>query len=425
MRKKLSLSVCMILLVLLLTGCFDATEIGDYSYVSMLGIDEGVTDALRLTFHIPQFSLSGSGTDSGGGGGDEKEKNDNEVITMDAPSLLSGVAILNNSVPKIINFMHMKAIIISEKTAEDGSVGEIVGGLMKYRQIRGITNIIICKGTAQEFIKSMKPYHGGLITETIEELITRSEKTGFIPDFTFRDMYNRIKSATTQFLGIYAAVNKGENLKDEEPGSAGYKIPGDHLAGETPYKGGPEVELFGSAVFDGDKMVGTLTGFETQMVRLVLGNLDRAVFTIQDPLEPKLYIPIEVKEFEKPKINVELSGQKPKISVNISLEGDITSIPSRINYEDIKMNKILEQTFEDFITAGITRTFHKAQKMKVDVFDFGRTAIKQFLTIPEWEDFNWNKKFMDSEITVKVDFTVRRTGKLINSEPIRSTEGEE
>lgn len=429
MGKKLCLSVCIIFLALFLPACHDAREIGDYAYVSMLGIDEGVTDKFRLTFHIPEFQISGSGTDSGGGEGDgnekEKEKTDKEVITLDASSLLSGVAILNSSVPKILNFEHMKAIIISEKVAQSGEVGEIVLGLMKYKQIRGITSIIICKGTAQEFIKAVKPYQGKLITETLEEMVIMSDDTGFITHFTFRDMYNRIKSPTTQFLGTYGAVNEGNNLKESGLKFEGYKIPGDYLAGETPVKGGPKIELFGSAVFDGDKMVGTLTGFETQMVRIVHGDLRRAVFTIQDPLSPDLYIPIEIKEFEKPKTKVDLSGNKPKIHTEIKMEGDITSIPSRIHYEELKMNKTLEQAFEEFIKKGIERTFAKGQKLKADVFDFGRIAIRQFWTIPQWEEYKWAEKFLEAEFDVKVKFTIRRTGKTIDSESIISSEGKE
>lgn len=426
MGKKLILSVFIIFLSLLFSSCFDAREVGDYAYVSMMGIDEGVTDKLRLTFHIPEFKISGSGTDSGGGdGGDEEEITEKEVITLETSSLLTGVAILNSSIPKLLNFMHMKAIIVSEKIAQSGKAGEIVAGLMRYRQIRGITSVIICKGTAQEFIRAIKPFQGGLITENIEELVMRSENTGFIPDFTFRDMYNRIKSPTTQFLCNYGAVNDGKNLKEDGSGFDGYKIPGDYLAGDTPVKGGPKIELFGSAIFDGDKMVGTLTGFETQMVRIIHGTLKRAAFTIQDPLSPDKIIPIEVKEFEKPKIKIDLSEYKPKIHVEIKLEGDITSIPSRIHYEDLKMNQVLEQVFEKFIESGIKRTFLKAQELKVDIFDFGRTAIRQFWTIPQWEEYNWVERFPVSEFDAKVTFTIRRTGKIIDSEPIISSEGKE
>ncbi|HHY63828.1 MAG TPA: Ger(x)C family spore germination protein [Clostridiaceae bacterium] len=449
MGKKLVVTALVILMAVSLTGCFDAREIGDYAYISMVGIDEGVTNELRLTFHIPEFQVSGSGSDSGGGGNsNEKEKAEKEVITLDAPSLLSGVSILNNSVPKILNFMHMKAIIISEKMAKSGKAGKVVTGLMKYRQVRGTTNIIVCRGTAEEFIKAFHPYQGGLITDSIEELVTRAEYTGFITNSTFMDMYDRIKSATSQFLAIYGSVNDGKNLKESRSGeesdpesresgepeeekpvsqNEGYgsgdkgrfRIPGDYLAGETPVKGGPDIELFGSAVFDGDKMVGTLTGFETQMVRIAIGRLNRAAFTIQDPLSPDLYIPIEVKEFGTPKVSIDLSGQRPMINMELKLEGDITSIPSRIEYEDEEKNRIFEQAFEEFIKTGLERTFKKGQELKTDVFDLGQVAIKQFLTIPEWEKYKWKEKVLDAELNVKVDFIVRRTGKTTSNKPAK------
>lgn len=461
MGKKLILSALIVLIAVNMSGCFDAREIGDYAYISMVGIDEGVTDELRLTFHIPEFQVSGGGSDSGGGGSsNEKEKAEKEVITLDAPSLLSGVSILNNSVPKILNFMHMKAIIISEKIAKSGKAGKVVTGLMKYRQVRGTTNIIVCRGTAQEFIKAFQPYQGGLITESIEDLVTRAEYTGFITSSTFMEMYDRIKSASAQFLAIYGAVNDGKNLKgsgsgeegseesgseNKEPGSEGsedekpvsknedsgsgndnkFKIPGDYLAGETPVKGGPDIELFGSAVFDGDKMVGTLTGFETQMVRIATGMLSRVAFTIQDPLSPDLYIPIEVKEFGTPKVSIDLSGQSPRIHMEIKLEGDITSIPSRIEYEDEEKSRILEQAFEEFVKSGLERTFKKGQELKSDVYDFAKTALKQFLTIPQWDEYKWKEKMLNAELSVKVDFTARRSGKTTRNMPVKSSEGKE
>lgn len=425
MSKKLSVSASILLIAFFLSGCFDANEVGNYAYVSMMGIDEGVSDILRLTFRIPEFNVASGGTKSSGGGeSGNNEKEEKEVVTLDTSNLLSGVAILNNSIPKLINFMHMKAIIISEKMAESGKVGEIIGGLMRYRQVRGTTSVIICKGSAQEFIKEVKPYQGGLITEALEELTLISENTGFIPNFTLRDMYNRMKSPTTQFLGNYGAINNGENFKDSDSiYEDGYKIPGNYYAGETYVKGGPKIELFGSAVFDGDKMVGKLTGFETQITRLVQGRLKRAAFTIQDPLSPEFVIPIEVKEFEKPQVNINFSENNPKIQVRIKLEGDINSVPSQINYEKPEMNEIIERAFEKFIKGGIEQTFAKGQRLNNDIFDLGTIAIRQFLTITEWEEYKWVEKFVQAELDAQVEFTIRRTGKFLDSEPIISSEG--
>lgn len=420
MCKKIYALLCLFLVSPLLTACFDANEINDYAYVSMIGIERGVSDKFRLTIQIPEFPSK-----QGGGEKDEKQT-EKENIVVDAPSLISGVSLINSSIPNTLNFMHLKAVVVSEDLAVNGSIGEIVAPLLRYRQLRRNTYVFISKGPSLEFLKAIKPFLGGLVTESIEELIQRSKNTGFFPEMTLDDMYNGIKSNFSQFLGIYANLNKGENFQEDGPKYEGqYKTPGDLYAGDIPRKGGQEVELLGSSVSDGDKMVGKLTGFETQMVLLLRNELKRIAFTIQDPIKPEYIIPIEIKEFENPAIDVDVSGDKPKIKVELRLEGDITTIQSRINYEDPKMKKTVEEAFNKYVEKGIRETFEKCQALKTDVFNFGSIAVRKFWTIPEWESYRWVEKFSSAELSVNVDFTVRRTGTILKSEPIISSEGKE
>lgn len=426
MRKKILILVCFLFVSFFLTACYDAAEIGEYAYITMFGIDLGVSDTYRVTYHIPKFNQGVSQSGGGSGGGGDKEEEKVETLTIDAPSMLSATGIANTNLSKVLNYMHLKAIIVSEELAKSGLLAEYIGPITRYRQVRRTTNVIICKGSAEEFIKSTKPYLGELVTQTIEELLRRSEIVGFFPKLTLDGLYDGIKSPYHALLGTYGAINKGENYnKDGSVYDGEFKIPGDYYAGDVPRNGGQEVELFGSAVLDGDKMVGKLTGFETQMLLLVRNELKSAFFTIPDPEAPEMIIPIEIKEFELPKTTIDLSGDKPKIQTKLSLEGNITEIQSRIQYEEPKKKKILEDAFEKFIVEGIERTFGKCKDFKSDVFNFGTTAVLQFWTIPEWEEYNWLKRFPNSELKVEVDFTLRRTGKLLKSEPIYSTEGKE
>lgn len=426
MRKKIAIFLMLILILLFFTGCYDSKEIDDYAYITLMGIDKGVSDRIRLTLQVPEFSKASGEGGGSDGGQNEEEKIDKENFTVDATSVLSAIANVNANIPKMLNFMHLKAIVVSEDMAKSGELGEIVAPLVRYRQIRRNVNIIICKGKAQEFVKSARPYLGGLVTETLEDLIERSRYTGFYTDVSIGHLSDEIKSTYSQLLAIYGAINKGENFVEDGPlYEGGYKIPSDFYAGDVPRKGGQEIELLGTAVFDGDRMVGTLTGFEAQMLHLVWGDLRRSVFTIPDPEEPEQVIPLEIKEFEKPIIKVDTKTDKPHIEVKLSMEGDITAIPSRINYEHYMKKRTIEDVFEKYLEEGIQRTFKKGQSLKVDVFQFGTQAVRNFWTIPEWEEYNWLEKITQATLSVEVDFTVRRTGKLTESQPIRSTEGEE
>jgi len=426
---KRTLVLIYLILPLFITGCFDSRELGDFAYVTALGIEQGISDTYRLTFYIPQFGQSVSGSaekESEGGGGDGGKSEEMEIITVDASSLLSAVAITNSNLSKDLNFMHLKIIVISEDLAKNDMLAEAITPLIRYRHIRRTTNVIVSKEKAEEFIKELKPYPGELITTTLEELFENSRKIGYFHRSTLNDLYCEIKSPYHALLMTYGAINKEDNLKSEGDYYKGEpNIPGNYLAGEVPRKGGSKIELLGSVVFDGDKMVGKLTGFETQMLHLVRGELFFGPFSITDPEKPDVAIPLDITEFDKPVVKVDLSGENPKIYVKLKFEGDLVSIQSGIDYETPDKLPKVEEAFEKYLIKGIKDTFEKCKEMKADVFDFGTTAVIQFRTIPEWEEYNWLDKFSKSELEVDVDFTIRRTGKLLRNGSVFSSEGKE
>ncbi len=418
--RKISLILIVILLSIYFTACYDAHEIGDYGYVTVMGIEQGASDRYRVTFQIPKFGQSGGGESKG----TNKEDEGMNIISVDAPSVISAITIVNTNTSKTINLMHLKAIVISEDLALSGKVVEYIGSLVRYRHIRRTTSVIICKGTAEEFVSAMKPYEGELITQTVEELMENSKTIGFFPKITLDDFYDSLKVPYHALLGTYGAVNKedkfisgGTTFEGESSNS------GDYYAGDIPRKGGQEIELFGSTVFDGSKMVGKLTGLETQALLLVRGELKEAIFSFKDPEAPEMVVNIGFSEFDKREVDIDLNGDRPKIQVKLKMEGDILSIQSGINYENPDKKKILEDACKKYITEEIKKTFDKCKEFKADVFNFGHTAVRQFLTIPEWEEYNWLEKFTNSELKIDINLIIRRTGKIIRTEPIYSSEG--
>lgn len=423
MHKRIALLLALVLLLVFLTACYDSREIDDFAYVVMMGIEHGVSDRIRLTLQIPEFTntnMSDSGGGGGGNGGDDEERAKKENITVEAPSIFAAVAEADTFIPKTINFMHLNAVVVSEDFASSGEMKEFVVNLLRYHEIRRNTSIIVCKGSARDFVMAARPYLGSLVTETMEELISKADITGYFPKLTISDFAIKVKSTYTQALTIYAALNKGDNFIEKgQYYTGGFKAPSDFYAGDMPRTGGQEIELLGTAVFELGNMVGKLTGFETQMVELTLGNLKRTSLTIPDPLEPELYIPIEIKELEPPRTHVDIKGEKPMIHTTLSLEGEIVTIPSGINYESPDMKGIVEEAVAQHIADGIKRTFAKCQTLKTDVFEYGTEAVRHFWTIQEWENYNWRQKFSEASLMLHVDFTLRRTGRFIETAPVQ------
>ncbi|MGE5631875.1 MAG: Ger(x)C family spore germination C-terminal domain-containing protein [Caulobacteraceae bacterium] len=172
-------------------------------------------------------------------------------------------------------------------------------------------------------------------------------------------------------------------------------------------------------------MVGKLTGEESRLMQMAAGEFKMGFFTMQDPKEPSLIVPFEVRQRKKPKVTVKFEGDKPIIHLKLELDGDVMSIQSRINYEQLELKQLLEKAFEKQIKDSLDKLMEKSKNLKIDIFGFGQVAARHFLTIQEWEKYNWMKKFQKAEITTEVEFIIRGTGTQLKSSPIISTEGKE
>lgn len=401
-----------------LTGCYDAVELNDVEHVSIIGIDRGVSDKWRITFQLP--STAGEGEKSGlGGGGQAGGGFSYKTLTVDAPSFFAGLELANASIPRKIELSHTQLLIFSEELAQSGMVGEFIAPVIRGGIIRFSSNVVISRGNAEEFVKSFKPFIGKTISREIADLMKQANESGYFTDLTLYDLYDCIKSTYHQPIAILGAVNKGENFK-EDGGRWGteFNIAGDYYAGDIPRKDGNETEILGLAVFDGDRMVGKLTGFESRLLSIAKGIFKRGIFTIQDPKSPEYIIPIDTRQARSPEFDIRFEGTKPIIHLKIQLEGDILAIQSRINYEDPKLQPVLQAAIERFVKDGFDRTIKKSQELNCDVFKFGQKAVKHFGTINEWEAYGWNRHYKEAEITTEVKFTIRRTGGLVESSQI-------
>ena len=327
MLKKRLVMICFVLILLSLSACYDAHEPVDVSFVSFIGIDKGVSDKYRVTvklYNMRQNKDSGTmGGDAGDNNGDNNET-DNDTLTVDAPSFYAGVNLLNTSIPHELNFTHTVVIAVSKELAESGLVGEFLAPLIRYREVRRTTDIIVVDGSPQTFIEKIGDYLGEDAASVFENLLYEADDTGFFPHITLNDFYNALKSTYYQPLAAFGAINEFNSFVREGLKWGGeFKIPGKLYAGQIPREGGNVFELIGSAVFDDDRMVGQLDGHETRMLLLLNGNYRKGIFTVSDPIKPDLIIPVNLRLAEKPRIKIYLNGDKININITVKTEGDM------------------------------------------------------------------------------------------------------
>jgi Ger(x)C family germination protein len=332
---------------------------------------------------------------------------------------------LETTIPRRINFEHLKFIVVSEEMARSGILGDYLAPIRRNAQIRASSHIIISRGSAEEFVNELEPYIGTRLSKTQELLFLAPSEPGFFPHVTLEDLYDGFKSTYRQPIVALGAVNNFNNFKEEgKKWGTEYKSGGGYLAGQLPRKGEDKIELFGTAVFDGDKMVGELKGDETRLMLMGRGEFIRGFFTIPDPKRPDLIVPLDVRQkASERKVSVRIENGKPIIHLKLKLEGNILAIQSRINYESLELKPVLEKAFEQFIKKDLDKLIVKTKELKADILQFGQKAVWHFSTIQDWEKYNWIAQYENAEVTTEVSFSIKNTGTMLNNSPILRTEG--
>lgn len=421
MKKVLCFFITAALFCGIFSGCYDRLEIDELAYVITIGIDKGKTNKLKMTLQIAVPKTIGGSSSGGGGGGGGGEQAVN-TVTIETPTIYSGLNMANSFINRQLNLSHMKVMVFSKEYATEG-VEDLVMALPRGRQFRPNVQIIVTQGQAEDFIKSVKPTLEVNPAKYYELMFQSYKYTGFTSNNEFFKFYNKFKSSYEQPVATLAGVSRYKKsdefrIEDSTVGRKGRSIPmeGDFIAGSIPKYGDVNSEFMGLAVFNNSKMVGELDGGESILYGMITGEYSYAYFTLPDPIEKDKFVILSIRQSRKPWHRTKMVDGKAMINVVVKLEADILVIQSGINYENIDMLHILEDSYDDFITEGIKLLFKRTTKeFKTDIFAFGEDVKRSFLTWKEWEDVNWLDIYKDSSIDVNVEVKIRSPGLQIRS----------
>ena len=420
---KIILILILGVLLLNITSCYDADEIDELLFVTAMGVDQGISDKWRLTLVFPSMQEGGGGQEQSEGGSNTGEQN---IVSIDAPTFFTGINMLNTSLPKKLDFSQTQLIVINDEIARNGEIGQFIAPLGRFEQIRKSAHVYVVKGKSLDLLKEFQPIPGTTLSKSFQLYPEIAESSGFFPHIPFEDFYESIKSHSRSAILPLTAKNDFKNFeKSGKPWGTEFKTGGSYIAGEIPRTGQSKIDVFGTAVFDGHQMVGTLNGDETRFLLMARGEFKRGLFTIPDPKKPELALPLDVRIGKRPAIKVSLRDSKPVINLKVQLDGDILAVQSMIDYEQPSQKKLLEQEFQKVAQSGIEDVIRKCQRLNADVFNFGDYAARSFLTIGDFEKYNWNSRFKDAQVKVDVSFIIRRTGTQIKSSPLRDPVGDD
>ena len=315
--------------------------------------------------------------------------------------------------------------------------------LINNEEVRPTSNLIISKCSAYDYLNNSNPNLEKLTTQYYETFSITGRFTGYFSNITIGDFYNNLSAKYCDSTAILGGLNSTARKKEDEKSSSTNRSsssgssssssqtinetdskqnsenqedvitnPEDLTAGTSSIVGDRGTENFGIAVFNKDKLCGELTATESICHLLITNKLDSCIISIDNPISEKETQKIEIQLFpsEKTKIDLNIENDIPHISLQLSLNTDIMTLDTDVNYEaNNVLSKISEATVQ-YLKTQFNDYLNKVTKQyNVDIDDFCLKGPAHFSTISEWENFNWDEKFKNTEFDVNIDINVLST----------------
>ena len=299
-----------IILLFLLTGCYDATSVENLYYAVAIGIDSiDNSDNINLSVQIAQNSSSS---------GDTNQSTEQKIYKVECVSIDSGINILNNYLSKEIDLLNCSAIIFSEDIAKKGIIS-FVNTLQNNVEIRPNCNIIISSKTSYELLEKISNSGESFSARAFEYIISSAKFTGYTLDADFNQFFTNMNSANESALAIYATVDENS------------------------------VQNTGIAIFRNDYMVGH-TDTEGVISHLILENkLKSSTINIPSPFKEDETIDLSISFLKNTEIDVNLVNNNPYIECDIYLTANIITSDEASDYSSMENIAKLENNLNRYI----------------------------------------------------------------------------
>lgn len=411
MRLKRGLSLLLVFVMSLpLAGCWDRRELEEIAFMLAMGVDKGEKSTYAVTFMIalPAKLAGGGGGEGGGGGGGGKDDRPYMITTVDAPTIASALAIINTSVDRRVSLIQNRALFMGEDLAKISGL-RTMDEITRFRESRRANYFVVVKGRASEFLDKMKPEMEKSPSRYMEEMANTFRYTGMVPRTgQIHHFVTTVNSGYASPLTYYAALSPEADASRESGGNT----TGRFKAGDIPKKGGPNVEWVGGAAFSKDKMVGVLTGEEMRTLSILRNDFRRGYWSVRDPQQGDrgLYVSVDIQRGRPVLYSVDVTGARPRIRIDVTLEAEIMAIQSDVDYTDPEKQGLLETALSTELLNDANALIAKTKAWEADVLGLGRQVVRQFPTVAAWEAYDWPPRYKTADVEVHVRITLRRFG---------------
>ncbi|MGN0803192.1 MAG: Ger(x)C family spore germination C-terminal domain-containing protein [Candidatus Faecivicinus sp.] len=380
MRKRI-LAALLCACAMLLTGCSELDQVENLAFAVILGVDLTEQGEIEICIQVPKIT-SQQGEEGSGGSG----SSDHLIYSASGKNFDEALNLLQWAVPRKLDLSQINLIVVSEKLAADEHFIRIADTIMAMPRLYTAARLAICKGSAKDFVSAEAPMIGTRMSTELTATFEDYTKNGFIPDTTFADIYYRSRSVYSDPLAIYAEpAPKSESSEGSDSAQAAAAIIPDSTS-VSKAEMQQSNRFLGAAVFHEGTLVGRLSGEESLYCKILQGGQQTFAFSLGEQT-------VGLTTLGAPDVQVD-TGASP-MQIQVGLRFSIAASSKNAPTEELERE--LEQ--------ALLSTIEACKAMGAEPLNFAEAAAGDFWTMEDWRAFDWNRRFLESDVHVAVHVT--------------------
>ena len=373
----------MILLIgisLFLTGCWDQRELSTITIVTGMAIDKGKNGKFKLTIESINETELYDQTATG--------NSPSVLFSLEGETIAELAYKMNIGFSKNVIYSHMRTLVVSKAIAESGMM-EFLDTFERSRELRDDFDVILAKeGEAADILQVVYTFQKSSSLKIMSQLESATKGWGSTPNVKVKDLISALTSPGRQpvmtAVRIQGNPKKGEsvdNMKKTHPDAI--------------------VVIDSMALFKGDKLVGFLSVEDTRNYLWTQNQIENTSISV--PCGENRFAAIRITD-SKTKVKGRIKNGKPKIGVDIVMEGSIYGSTCKGHMDDPKTYKKLDELTNQYVREKVSKTIQTVQDdYGVDIFGFGEVVYRQdYKQFKKVED-HWDEAFKDAEIDVSCE----------------------
>lgn len=387
--RKMMIILHILIMMILISGCWNNREIDEMSLISAVGIDKVENNKVELTVQVVKPSTVKKPGEPG------KEQNPIWVYSSTGDTVFEAFRNTYVAMDGRLFINQGQVIVIGEELARY-SLLDYLDFFERELEFNIKAKVLIAKGITAKEVMNTQSDLGMIPALHIMDVIennsstTASMKKVLLFDL-LRDISHRGKRVIVSVIQPIKKMDNKQNLKIKD------------------------LKVEGVGVLNKDaNLVGFLDREETRGVLFSDNMVKSSIINIANPEDNEKFLAMEILRSVGKKEIIMNENKQFNAKIDISVEAIIGERQGPGDLSDTEFVDKIREELDNYIEEDIKSAIKKAREYRVDIFSFGQMVYRKYPDYWMRIENSWDEIFCTIPIDIKVKSKIKRSGIIEN-----------